>query len=151
MEMPYVPCPHCAEMQVLEWDNMLANLDPEHPERAHFTCDTCGGVIEEHHRPQMLAGFEWRAQNPAARREHRSFYIWSAYSYLQSWSRIAQEWLKARGDPGAEQTFICDTVGKAYRAQGEIAAVGNVARSRCSVALCARHDPARRVAADGRN
>jgi phage terminase large subunit GpA-like protein len=118
-EMPYVPCPHCGEMQVLEWDNMLANLDPEQPEHAHFTCDNCGGVIEEHHRPQMLAGFEWRAQNAAARREHRSFYIWSAYSYLQSWSRIAQEWLKARGDPGAEQTFICDTVGKAYRAQGE--------------------------------
>jgi phage terminase large subunit GpA-like protein len=104
---------------LLEWDNMLANLDPEHPEDAHFVCDVCGGIIEEHHRPQMLAGFEWRAQNPAARSEHRSFYIWSAYSYLQSWSRIAQEWLKARGDPGAEQTFICDTVGKAYKAQGE--------------------------------
>ena len=67
----------------------------------------------------MLAGFEWRAQNASARREHRSFYIWSAYSVLQSWARIAQEWLKARGDPGAEQTFICDTVGKAYRAQAK--------------------------------
>lgn len=67
----------------------------------------------------MLAGFGWRAQNPAARREHRSFYIWSVYSCLQSWSRIAQEWLKARGDPGAEQTFSSDTVGKAFRAQGE--------------------------------
>jgi phage terminase large subunit GpA-like protein len=57
-EMPFVPCPHCGEMFVLEWDNMLANLDPEHPEHAHFACDACGGVIEEHHRPQMLAGFE---------------------------------------------------------------------------------------------
>ena len=27
--------------------------------------------------------------------------------------------MKARGDPGAEQTFICDTVGRAYRAQSE--------------------------------
>jgi hypothetical protein len=61
-------------------------------------------VIEEHHRSQMLAGFEWRAMNGMARREHRSFWIWSAYSsYLQSWSRIAQEWLKARGDPASEQ------------------------------------------------
>jgi phage terminase large subunit GpA-like protein len=118
-EMPYIPCPHCSEMQVLEWDNMLANLDPEHPEDAHFVCNTCGGIIEEHHRPQMLAGFEWRARNPIARREHRSFYIWSAYSYLQSWPRIAAEWLKARGDSSAEQVFSCDTVGKAFRAQGE--------------------------------
>ena len=37
-ELPYVPCVHCGHSQVLEWDNMLAALDPEHPERACFTC-----------------------------------------------------------------------------------------------------------------
>jgi phage terminase large subunit GpA-like protein len=118
-EEPYVPCPHCQTMQVLEWDNMLAGLDPAKPEDAHFTCEACGALIEEHHRPQMLAGFQWRAKNPAAMREHRSFWIWSAYSYLQSWPRIAQEWLKNRGDPAAERTFINDTAGKPYRAHGE--------------------------------
>ena len=30
-----------------------------------------------------------------------------------------QEWLKNRGDPAAEKTFINDTAGKPYRAQGE--------------------------------
>jgi phage terminase large subunit GpA-like protein len=118
-EYPYVPCPHCAEMQVLEWDNMLAALDPAKPEEAHFTCIACGAMIEEHHRPQMLAKFEWRARNPAARREHRSFWIWSAYSYLQSWERIANEWLKNKGDPAGEKTFINDAAGKPYRASGE--------------------------------
>lgn len=118
-EYPYIPCPHCGEMQVLEWDNMLANLDPDHPELAHFTCLACGCEIREHHRPQMLKGFEFRAKNPAAKRQHRSFWIWSAYSYLQSFERIAREWLKAKGDPAAEQTFLNDTAGKAYRAQGE--------------------------------
>jgi len=38
---------------------------------------------------------------------------------MQSWERIKQEFLKARGDPGAEQTFTCNTVGRAFRAQGE--------------------------------
>lgn len=118
-EYPYVPCPHCNEMQVLEWDNMLAHLDEERPEKAHFVCTACGCAIEEHHRPQMLAGLEWRARNPAAKREHRSFWIWSAYSYLQSWERIAREWLKAKGDPASEQTFSNDTVGVAYRGQSE--------------------------------
>jgi phage terminase large subunit GpA-like protein len=118
-EYPYVPCPHCKHMQILEWDNMLAGLDPAKPEDAHFTCMACGALIEEHHRPQMLAAFEWRAHNPAAAREHRSFWLWSAYSYLQSWSQIAHEFLKARGDPGAEKVFLNDTAGKAYRAQGE--------------------------------
>lgn len=121
-EYPYVPCPHCSHMQVLEWDNMLANLDEAQPEKAHFTCLDCGTVIEEHHRPQMLAGLEWRARNPAAKREHRSFWIWSAYSYLQSWERVAREWLKAKGDPASEQTFTNDTVGLAYRGAGEAVA-----------------------------
>lgn len=38
---------------------------------------------------------------------------------MQSWSRIAQEWLKAKGDAGAEQTFATDVVGIAYKAQSE--------------------------------
>lgn len=120
-ERPFVPCPHCQHMQVLEWDNMLANLDEARPEAAHFVCSSpdCGCVIEEHHRPQMLAGMEWRAANPAAKREHRSFWIWSAYSPLQSWERIAREWLRAKGDPASEQTFMNDTVGLAYRGQDE--------------------------------
>lgn len=118
-EHPYVPCPHCAHMQVLEWANMLAGLDPEKPEDAHFTCTSCGTLIEEHHRPGMLAGLEWRAHNAAAKREHRSFWIWSAYSYLQSFERIAREWLKAKGDTEAERTFLNDTAGEVFEAQGE--------------------------------
>jgi phage terminase large subunit GpA-like protein len=118
-EQPYVPCPHCDHMQVLEWDNMLAALDEQKPEDAHFTCIACGATIEEHHRPKMLAGFEWRAHNPKAARHHRSFWIWSAYSYLQSFERIAREWLKVKGDPAGEKTFANDTAGKAYRAAGD--------------------------------
>lgn len=118
-EYPYVPCPHCEHMQVLEWENMLANLDEAHPENAHFTCIECGCEIEEYHRQQMLDGLEWRAHNPLQKRFHRSFYVWSAYSPLQSWERIAREWLNAKGDPASEQTFLNDTVGKAYVTAGE--------------------------------
>lgn len=118
-EHPYVPCPQCGHMHVLEWENMLANLDPEDPDAAHFTCPACGGVIEEHHRGRMLEGLEWRAHNPKALRYHRSFWIWSAYSYLQSWARIAREWLNVRGDSAAEQTFLNDTAGKAHHSKGE--------------------------------
>ena len=118
-EQPFVPCPHCGTMQILEWENFLAALDPADPDSACFTCVDCGSVIEEHDRPQMLAGFEWRAANPAAAREHRSFWVWSAYSYLQSWPQIAREWLKARGDPAGEKTFYNDALGKAYETRGD--------------------------------
>lgn len=118
-EHPYVPCPHCGAMQVLEWENMLAVLDVERPEEAHFTCVECGAAIEEHHRPAMLQRLEWRAHNPKALRYHRSFWIWGAYSPLKSWSRIALEWAKAKGDSAAEQVFANDTVGQAWETRGE--------------------------------
>lgn len=118
-EYPYVPCPHCEHRQVLEWENMLANLDEAKPEDAHFTCIECGTEIREYHRQAMVDQIEWRARNPAQKRFHRSFYIWSAYSPLQSWERIAREWLSAKGDPASEQTFLNDTVGKAYVTLGE--------------------------------
>ncbi|MGU3539992.1 phage terminase large subunit family protein [Methylobacterium sp. A54F] len=120
-ERLFVPCPHagCGHMQSLEWENMQANLDPEHPERAFFTCVDCGAAIEEHHRAWMLKRHAWRAANPKMKRIHRSFYIWSAYSFLQSWKQVAFEWFKAKGDPEAERAFLNDTVGQAFKATGE--------------------------------
>ncbi|MBB5515778.1 phage terminase large subunit GpA-like protein [Rubricella aquisinus] len=120
-EFPYIPCPHCGYMQVLDWENMLQNLDEEHPERAHFICQgpDCGCAIEDHHRMEIIPRVEWRASNPKQKRYHRSFYLWSAYSPLQSFERIARSWLAAKGDPPKEQTFWNDVVGKAYRVLGE--------------------------------
>jgi phage terminase large subunit GpA-like protein len=115
----YVPCPHCDHYQTLEWENLLANLDEAKPEDAHFTCVECGCTIEEHHRSRIVRRGEWRANNPKAKRHHRSFYLWSVVSALQSWERIAREWLGARGDPASEQTFLNDTVGRAYVTAGE--------------------------------
>lgn len=120
-EKPYVPCPHpeCGFMQVLEWENMLQSLDEDHPENAHFTCPSCGAAIRDHHRADMVPHVEWRADNPKQKRYHRSFYLWSAYSPLQSFERIARAWLSAKGDPPKEQTFWNDVVGKAYKVLGE--------------------------------
>jgi len=117
-ERPFVPCPHCHHKQVLEWENLLTSIEAD-PENPHFTCTGCGCEIHEHDRPWMKARLEWRAANPKAKAYHRSFWIWSAYSVLQSWRLIAAEWLSARGDPGKEKTFFNDTLGLPYRAQGE--------------------------------
>ncbi|MAA99707.1 MAG: terminase [Stappia sp.] len=120
-EKPHVPCPHCGHMQVLTWSNMLEYLDEDAPENAHFVCEDpdCGGIIEEHHRKAMLARLEWRADNPKARRHHRSFWIWAAYSVLTTWERIARAWLAAKGEPAAEQVFFNDQAGEAYVTEGD--------------------------------
>ncbi len=117
-EQFHVPCPHCDHAHVLEWDNMLTNLDEDRPEDAHFSCPSCGGVIEEHHRMEMNRRGRWVAANPAMATYHRSFQLWSAYSPLMSWERIARKWLEARGDAASEQVFLNDVVGRAYDAGG---------------------------------
>lgn len=129
-ERYHVPCPHaeCGTLQELKWENMRDQLDPEHPERAHFTCEGCGGEIHEHHRAWMVRpenGARWVAKFPERARYHRSFHIWVAYSPLESWEAIARAWFKVQsGGPddktkaaGAEQVFWNDWLGLAFEAE----------------------------------
>jgi len=118
-EVYRVPCPHCGHRHTLEWANMLAGLDEDKPEDAHFTCPSCGGLIEPHHRRAMALDGEWFAQNPKAARHHRSFHLWSAVGPLLSWENIARKWLQARGDPAKERVFLNDVAGLAYETKGE--------------------------------
>jgi phage terminase large subunit GpA-like protein len=109
----HVPCPHCGALQALEWSNMLACLDEANPDDAHFTCVHCGERIEERHRDVMNRKGEWLAENPGA--EIVSFYLWAAYSPLESWANIAKAWLRAKGNPEAERSFLNDNIGEAYQ------------------------------------
>lgn len=109
----HVPCPHCGGHQALEWDNMLAALDEENPDNAHFTCIHCSAPIEERHREWMNRRGQWVAEAPGA--EIVSFYLWAAYSPLESWANIAKAWLRAKGNPEAERSFLNDNAGLAYQ------------------------------------
>lgn len=116
-EQFHVPCPQCGHMHPLEWQNFLTSIDVDNPDAMYFTCPECGGVIEEHHIRDMNRRGRWVADNPG--HETIGFYIWSAYSPLQSWKRLRDAWLKAKGDPKSEQTFLNDWVGMPYESAGE--------------------------------
>ena len=117
----HVPCPHCGHLHPLEWENMQANIDAAGGiEGAYFNCPECGGVIEERHRAQLVDpanGARWVRHNPAGRQP--SFHLWAAYAPLMSWLRIAEAYLKAKGDSPKEQTFANDVAGLPYRRAGE--------------------------------
>lgn len=112
-ERYHVPCPQCGCVQALEWSNMLANLDENDPDDAHFTCVHCGERIEERHREWMNRQGGWVAESPGA--EVISFHLWAAYSPLESWANIAKAWLRAKGNPEAERVFLNDNVGEPYQ------------------------------------
>lgn len=113
----HVPCPHCQAKQPLEWQNFQANIDRDHPERAHFTCTNCGQAIEHKHKRGIVAAGEWVAERPRAR--DVSFHVWRAYAPTRDWHSIAVDWLNAEGDPAAEQTFFNDVLGLPYEISGE--------------------------------
>lgn len=113
----HVPCPHCDHYQALEWSNFQTNIDPENPDEACFTCRACGGVIEHKDKQSIVARGRWVPENPNA--SEPSFHIWRAYAPTRDWASIAQEWLRAEGDPYTEQVFFNDVLGLPYERASE--------------------------------
>ena len=106
----HVPCPHCGEFQVLEWKHLKW---PDHcvtsgtVTNAWYVCPANGCVIEEHHKPEMLARGRWVAARPEVKT--RGYHINGLYAPIglgKTWLELAQEWLDAQKDPVALKTFI---------------------------------------------
>jgi hypothetical protein len=76
---------------------------PRHPEKAHFTCASCGCVIEHKHKAAIVRAALWVADNPPAKEP--SFHIWRAYAPTYDWESIAREWLRRRGRSAGRAGF----------------------------------------------
>ncbi len=103
----HVPCPHCAAAQVLQIDQLTDDGD--------FLCITCGKLIGEHHKPDMLERGHWVAKYPD--RTARSYHIWAAYTAIglgYTWREIATMRAAARKDPALQVTFVNTILGESY-------------------------------------
>ncbi|MFG1287922.1 phage terminase large subunit family protein [Xanthobacter versatilis] len=92
----FVPCPHCGTHQVLAWRGVTW---PEgEPRKAFYSCEACGGVIEEADKPGLLAAGEWRATAEGDGLT-AGFHLSALYSPFESWGEIAVDFLAAKSDP----------------------------------------------------
>lgn len=106
----YVPCPHCGEMQTLEWENLKYTSD--YRQVQYLCCNPeCGCLIDESHKSDMLARGEWRA-HAEGDGETVGFTLSGLYSPLGwlSWLSMAKQYDKAKiaqdnGDLGPMQVF----------------------------------------------
>ena len=123
----HVPCPHCGEMQPLEWGaetsshGMKWRKDEQGrhlPETAVYVCVN-GCVIEERSKAAMVRTGEWRARRPFT--GSAGFHIWAAYSLHvnSSWSQLVREWLEAKDDASSRQTFFNLVLGQPYEDRGQ--------------------------------
>lgn len=105
----HVPCPHCAEKQVLDLKKLHWQKDEhgEHlPDTVQLVCEHCGGLIPEHHKTWMLANAEWIATGPA-NDQHHSYHLPSYYSPLgwMSWVEIVEKYVDSKKSRELLQVF----------------------------------------------
>lgn len=100
----HVPCPHCGERQVLEWDNL--RWPEHHPEQALYHCSGCGAGIPEHQKTSMLANGHWIPTYPE--RSVPGFHVNGLYTPIGlglSWAELAREWEEVKHDAARAKTF----------------------------------------------
>lgn len=128
----HVPCPHCAEMQPLEFGGKdtphglkwrVQELPGETPQvvKAWYVCKHCGAEIEEAHKPDMLSAGRWVAKHPE-RKLHRGYHINALYAPVGlglGWLKVAQKWVEAQGDSAELKAFVNTYLGETWKEEGD--------------------------------
>jgi phage terminase large subunit GpA-like protein len=117
----FVPCPHCAEKQVLVFENLRY---PEgKPEESRYACEHCGALIDEHHKTAMLAAGEWRATHPDRTAAGTwGYHINALYTPIglgRRWGEHAKRYEEVRRDPGRLKVWVNTVKGETYEDPNE--------------------------------
>ncbi|MFN4125259.1 phage terminase large subunit family protein [Pannonibacter indicus] len=113
-----VPCPECGAFHEITWGDI--HWPSDQPEKAAYVCRSCGSVIDEAHKPSMVAAGRWRATRPEVM-GHAGFRLNALVSLLAnaSWGKLAVEFVAAKDDPARLQTFVNTILGQGWREDGE--------------------------------
>ncbi len=130
----HVPCPHCGELQILEWgtktDYGLKWLKTEsgqaRPDTAVYICRHCGSAIEEHKKEFMLSNGIWIPQAPGAGMGKRAgFWLNKLYSPLgwKGWPSLVEEWEevqveKKKGNSAPLKKFLNSSLAETWEETG---------------------------------
>jgi len=126
--MFYVPCPHCGEYQILEWQDEETKeqrlvWDRGDPSSARYLCAHCGHAIVNADKNKMLPAAEWRATRPDL--GEAGFVTSYALNGLYlptgsfSWPDMVRQWESAvarskAGDTDELRTFVNTRLAKTF-------------------------------------
>lgn len=136
----HVPCPHCRELQHMEFGGkdkpwglkwrVAPALEGEDASgvpqvmSAWYVCRHCGGEIDEGHKAWMLAeenGARWIAERPGIR-HHRGYHLNALYAPVGlglNWRAVAQKWLASQSDSSELKSFVNTYLGEVWKEQGD--------------------------------
>jgi phage terminase large subunit GpA-like protein len=117
----YVPCPHCGEMQPLEFKRLKWQDFGLPPERAVYECRACLFRIQNHQKTQMLAAGEWRPELPERVGKVRGYHLSALYAPVGwiSWGDIAKGFVETHQKPEKFRVFVNTVLGDAWKERGE--------------------------------
>lgn len=124
----YVPCPHCAHEQPLEWAGL--HWAPG-GHGVHYVCRECGAQIDEHHKTAMILAGRWVAENPGAK--VRGYTINCLYYQIglgPRWETLVAKWLEVQHDPAKLKTFVNDRLAESWEDPSMRAVKQNAVRDR---------------------
>ena len=113
-----VPCPECGFEQPLRFTQLRW---PEgKPEAVQYCCESCGALIDEHHKSQMLAKGRWI---PSAEGDGHTqgYHLSSLYSPVGwfSWADAARLFETAQNNPDLMKGFVNTVLGEPYEEEFE--------------------------------
>lgn len=133
MRRYYVPCPHCHEYQVLKFGGkdhsyglkwqMSTPKDNEAAQvvSAQYLCEHCGALIDEGHKPDMLAQGRWIADRPNIK-AHRGYHLNALYAPIGlglGWRSIVEKWITCQNDTSELKAFVNTYLGEVWSEQGD--------------------------------
>lgn len=108
----FVPCPHCGEYIEFKFANIRFPDDEgmSYADRAEFAvyvCQSCGGIITDNDKHEILPLGEWRVVRHDTKYVRKvAFWISTLYSPFVRWADIAKEFLTTKDDPEEFQNFV---------------------------------------------
>jgi phage terminase large subunit GpA-like protein len=109
------PCAHCGSYFEIEWEHLVWPADD--PTNVTCACPSCGVLVEERFKSEMVANGRWRATVPTVI-GCAGFRISALISPLANarWPRLVDEFLRAkRSGPAEMQVFVNTTLGRCWR------------------------------------
>ncbi len=129
----HVPCPRCGAYKPLEFDCIQWPQGPqgqeikpsEAVELAYYKCQVCDGRIDSQEKPAMIAAGVWARRGetvegglvigtPENPGRHAGFTLSSLYSMHLTFGRIAEAYLRSRGNERRMQNFVNSWLAKTY-------------------------------------
>src|SRR5581483_2716403 len=118
-----VPCPHCGEMQFLEWSRLkweTEDVNQNSKPRVTSWWYVCvnGCVIEEKDKHEMIRQGQWRATKRSHDGRTAGFHLNALYSPVLDWSKLIYEWIEAQGSLERMKVFINTRLAETWEIRG---------------------------------